>query len=248
VAPEKRPDPNAELVDASHLLLSNALDDTSGLVSALSTTLQQMKLGTPARPSATAPVVATSEGTVSRHYGLGPGAGGGPGGKGRGWKQGGVVSRRFSLGGTSGAFRADVCFIRPGTRSLDAIRQCPRELTFYTDSLSVSPRRFAEGFPGITDRTEWFAIRYQGKFTISEPGQYYFRLVSDDGARLWIDGMPIVDNDGIHPPRSQSGNTQLTAGEHELFVSYFQGPRYDVALQLFVTPPDGSERLLSSKL
>jgi hypothetical protein len=248
VAPERQPDPNAEVVDSSRLLLSSTIDSTTGLVSALATTLQHTHLGTPARPSATAPIVATSERTISRHYGLGPGANGGPGGKGSGWKTGGVVARRFSLGGTSGAFRADVCFIRPGTRSLDAITRCPKEITFFTDSLAVSPRRFAEGFPGISSRTEWFAIRYRGKFSVTEAGQYYFRLISDDGARLWIDGIPIVDNDGIHPPRSQTGNTRLESGEHELFVSYFQGPRYDVALQLFVTPPGGGERLLRPKM
>jgi hypothetical protein len=40
----------------------------------------------------------------------------------------------------------------------------------------------------------------------------------------------------------------LEAGEHSLFVNYYQGPRETIALQLFVTPPTGQERLLGPVL
>ena len=43
--------------------------------------------------------------------------------------------------------------------------------TIYTNSLNVSPQRFDESFPGITDRFEWFAIDYTGKFWIEQPGE-----------------------------------------------------------------------------
>ncbi len=47
-------------------------------------------------------------------------------------------------------------------------------------------------------------------------GDYYrFRLVSDDGAILYIDGYPVIDNDGQHPPVSKQATIQLAAGEHE---------------------------------
>ncbi len=44
------------------------------------------------------------------------------------------------------------------------------------------------GFPGLTDRFEWFAMDYSGKFWIDRTGLYRFRLVSDDGAMLYVDG------------------------------------------------------------
>ena len=37
-----------------------------------------------------------------------------------------------------------------------------------------------------------------------------FYTSSDDGSRLWIDGTPVVDNDGIHPPIERSGSIALT--------------------------------------
>jgi hypothetical protein len=46
--------------------------------------------------------------------------------------------------------------------------------TIYTTSLNVPPQDFLIGFPGITQRFEWFAIDYSGKFWIETPGLYGF--------------------------------------------------------------------------
>lgn len=206
---------------------------------------RQQRLASRTPLTATAPVVARSDASLSRHAGEGPGANGGPGGPGRGRGYGrGVVTRRFAFGGPSGAFRADVCLIDPAVRSLREIKSCPRVATFFTNELNVSPRRFTEGFPGVSDRMEFFAIRYTGKFQVAESGYYKFRLISDDGAILYIDGHAVVDNDGQHPPMIKAATIPLTAGQHELFVSYYQGPRETLALQLFVQREGGSERLL----
>lgn len=248
VAPETEPDPEAAPASGLDLLAEPAVD-IEGLPDTVRPAAIRNRTLTPAkRPSATAPVVARSDAQKSRHYGLGPGRGGGPGGKGSGWGNGNgnvVIKQKFAFGGPTGAFRADVCFIHEGTSSLASITRCPREATFYTDILDVSPRRFNAGFPGVSTRSEWFAIRYRGKFTIRASGQYYFRLLSDDGSKLYIDGFMIIDNDGTHPPSARHGNMRLMAGEHELFVSYFQGPRDNIALQLFVTPPGGEEQILT---
>lgn len=118
-----------------------------------------------------------------------------------------------------------------------------REGTLFTDRLDVAPRSFTAGFPGVTDRFEWFAIDFTGAFTIEKAGVYKWRLFSDDGSRLWIDGAEIVTNDGIHGPDSQEGEVALKAGPHRLRVAYFQGPAESVALQLFVTPPGQEEKI-----
>jgi hypothetical protein len=200
-------------------------------------------------PTATAPDVARQHASTSRSVGYGPGAHTGPGGPGRGSSYGnGVVKQRFAFGGPTGAFRADVCFIESTVRRIADIKQCPRVVTFFTDVLNVPPRRFTEGFPGVSDRIEWFAIRYTGRFTVTAADYYTFRLVSDDGAILYIDGHEIIDNDGQHPPAMRRATIQLEAGEHRLFVSYFQGPRENIALQLFVAPSGGAERLLGPVL
>jgi hypothetical protein len=119
--------------------------------------------------------------------------------------------------------------------------------TIYTQSLAVPPRDFNEGFPGIPDVFEWFAIDYNGRFWIEEPGEYHFLLTSDDGSRLYIDGKKVVDNDGVHAPETQEGKAKLKRGVHDIHVQYFQGPRYHVALILEVLPPDGRRRIFSTR-
>jgi hypothetical protein len=113
--------------------------------------------------------------------------------------------------------------------------------TIYTTALNVPTRDFTQGFPGVTKRFEWFAIDYTGRFWIQKPGVYEFNLTSDDGAKLYIDGRESIDNDGQHPPVTRQGRTSLSGGIHRIRVSYFQGPRYQVALVLKVAGPDDKE-------
>jgi PA14 domain len=107
----------------------------------------------------------------------------------------------------------------------------------YTASLNLPPQDFRQGFPGVTKRIEWFAIDYLGKFWINDPGTYMFSLLSDDGAKLYIDDQTIIDNDGVHPPRTRYTGVQLASGLHRIRVSYFQGPKFYVALVLKVAGP-----------
>lgn len=118
--------------------------------------------------------------------------------------------------------------------------------TIYTSSLNIPVQDFRQGFPGVTNRFEWFAIDYTGRFWIDRPGTYRFLLTSDDGARLSIDGETIVDNDGIHPPEDKIGSVSLSGGIHRIRISYFQGPRYQVALVLQVAPPNEDFRIFST--
>ena len=48
------------------------------------------------------------------------------------------------------------------------------------------------------------AMKFDGFLKIARDGEYRFRLTSDDGSKLWIDGKPVVANDGIHAPTTAS--------------------------------------------
>jgi hypothetical protein len=116
----------------------------------------------------------------------------------------------------------------------------------YTSALNVPARDFHEGFPGVTDRFEWFAIDYTGRFWIERPGLYRFELTSDDGSKLYIDDRLVVDNDGEHPPETRIGVLTLEGGIHRIRVSYFQGRRYQVALVLRVAGVGEELRVFST--
>lgn len=113
----------------------------------------------------------------------------------------------------------------------------------WTNELNIMPRHWRAGFPGLTDRNEWFAIDYQGRFFTAKPGRYVFALLSDDGSRLSIDDTPVIDNDCTHPPDLRLGAAQLNSGVHSIRVSYFQGPRDCLALLLAIAGPDGDWRV-----
>ncbi|HEY4088687.1 MAG TPA: PA14 domain-containing protein [Bryobacteraceae bacterium] len=109
--------------------------------------------------------------------------------------------------------------------------------TIYTTSLNIPPQDYKLGFSGISDRLEWFAIDYRGKFWVEDAGDYRFELMADDGAMLYVDGQLVIDNSGLHPPVTLHGKMGLREGTHMIRVSYFQGLKYQVALVLKIARP-----------
>ncbi len=142
--------------------------------------------------------------------------------------------------------RGQVYHIRRNTTQLPDFQKLKPQGTLYTASLNIPAQDFRQGFPGVTKRFEWFAIDYSGRFWIDKPGQFRFVLTSDDGARLYIDDREVIDNDGQHPPQERTGGADLSHGIHTIRISYFQGPRSQVALVLRVAPPGEPPRIFST--
>jgi hypothetical protein len=111
-----------------------------------------------------------------------------------------------------------------------------------TNRLDIPNRSFQEGFPGLTDRFEWFGLDYRGQCRFTA-GEHTFRLSSDDGSRLYIDDQLLIKNDGVHSEVSVGAKLKLEAGLHRMRVTYFQGPATEIALQFFVTNPGSSEQV-----
>ncbi len=142
-----------------------------------------------------------------------------------------------------GMLRGEVFALPENTHHLPDFSELRPIATLFAHEVNIAPRSFSQGFPGVPDRVEWFGVRYNGTFRVASAGQYRFRVLADDGARLVIDGHTVISNDGIHPPTWGEGAVPLSAGEHRVVVEYFQGPRFDIALQVFWTRPGGQETL-----
>jgi PA14 domain len=142
---------------------------------------------------------------------------------------------------SNSGFHGQIYFIDPGSRKLPHFSRLKPVGSIYVPYLCVPARSFEEGFPGVTDRFEWFAIDYTGKFWFTKPGLYRFALASDDGSILYIDGKGVIHNDGQHPVIEKTAAVNLKAGAHAIRVSYFQGPRFHVALVLQVAGPGDDE-------
>jgi hypothetical protein len=91
-------------------------------------------------------------------------------------------------------------------------------------------------------------IEYTGVFTVGKDGTYEFRLHSDDGSYLFVDGAMVIENDGKHQPTSRSGSIHLKTGAHQLRLLYAQTTDR-MALQLFVVVPGtGVEQLFTPRI
>ena len=117
--------------------------------------------------------------------------------------------------------------------------------------LNIPNQSFDVGFPGLGENLlEWFSIRFYGFIKIESAGIHTFETCSDDGSNLYLMDqgslIKIVDNDGTHGSRCVSGDISLEIGYYPIIVDYFQGPRYNIQLQLYWTQPDSSKTIIQS--
>ena len=117
------------------------------------------------------------------------------------------------------------------------------------DSLQAEAEGTVEAFDiGPSLQKEFFAFRFTGFIQIPEKGVYNFYLVSDDGSRLYIGENLVVDNDGLHGSKEETGRIALDAGLHPITVLFFQrtgGVDFEVSLS---GPGLDKQAIPSSKL
>ncbi|MCC7293994.1 MAG: DUF1080 domain-containing protein [Phycisphaerales bacterium] len=66
-----------------------------------------------------------------------------------------------------------------------------------------------------------FLTEVTAVLTLDKPGEYTFRVTSDDGSRVILDSRPIIDFDGLQGGTSATGTVGLMPGEHTLRVVHF---------------------------
>lgn len=78
-------------------------------------------------------------------------------------------------------------------------------------------------FPGDTVQDDDdFAIRATGTVTVPSSGLWTFGTNSDDGVRLLIDGVQVIDDDTLHAAEDRFGTVELAAGTHSIDLLYFE--------------------------
>lgn len=66
------------------------------------------------------------------------------------------------------------------------------------------------------------SIRWTGKF-IFEDARYQCTATYDDGMRVWVDGVLVIDDWASGASRTTVRTVQMSEGEHDLRVEYFNG-------------------------
>ncbi len=67
-----------------------------------------------------------------------------------------------------------------------------------------------------------FGADITGCLDVAVDGNYQFKLNSDDGSLLFIDGNLVVNNGGGHAPQVRTGNIWLDAGTYPFEVQFFE--------------------------
>ena len=105
----------------------------------------------------------------------------------------------------------------------------------------------AASWPGIEmSARHRFAARYSFFLFAPATGDYALRLQSDDGTVLSLDGVPFLDNDGVHGRRAVSASVRLTRGFHEIEIGYFD-EGYRCGLQLLWSGPGFDWRVVPAE-
>ncbi|MBC7937692.1 MAG: PKD domain-containing protein [Rhizobacter sp.] len=74
----------------------------------------------------------------------------------------------------------------------------------------------------VANRTDLIGFSFTGFVTVPADGVYTFYTTSDDGSKLLIDNVTVVNNDGLHAAQEKSGTIGLKAGKHAITGLFFE--------------------------
>lgn len=130
---------------------------------------------------------------------------------------------------------------------------------FYLDNLSFLPA-LGNKEPDVTGKSFEItsdelknkiksntAVRFTTQIEIDQANTYKFYLRSDDGSKLFVNGKPVVDNDGDHGVQEKDGEIHLEPGQHAIEVLWFNGGG-DGWLDVFVETVHMPKQILSTTL
>lgn len=103
--------------------------------------------------------------------------------------------------------------------------------------------------PGIElkKREDDYGFVFEGFVKVEADGIYSFFLETDDGSKLFLDGIPVIENDGVHGMAEKNGEIALVKGFHQIRVEYFQGTGGS-GLALRVSGPGLNKQVIPAKM
>jgi hypothetical protein len=108
------------------------------------------------------------------------------------------------------------------------------DLTPIRDFLNTSGSNDGATYQGTDDNFDDGALQLKGFIRVPEAGTVGFHMSSDDGTRLWIGGVPVVNNDGSHggnptEARSRGDATFDAPGVYPIEIVWWNGNWTDPA-------------------
>jgi len=75
---------------------------------------------------------------------------------------------------------------------------------------------------GLSHREDEFAVVLEGYVQIKNEGIQHFFVNSDDGSKLYIDDVLLIDHDELHSAIKKTAQAMLAPGLHKIRVEYFE--------------------------
>ena len=97
---------------------------------------------------------------------------------------------------------------------------------------------WGNGSPGTGVNPDQFSVRWLGRVEASTTGTYKFQTVSNDGVRLWINDVLVIDNWTNHSSTTNtSAPINLVAGQaYEIKLEYYDNTGSSVIRLRWITP------------
>lgn len=96
--------------------------------------------------------------------------------------------------------------------------------------------------------SDTFATRWAGQLRIDEPGDYTFRYITDDGQRLWVDGVRVLDDWDDTSHDNSATPISLEPGWHDLTIDHTESTGAARAVLTMASNGGAAEPLQPSNL
>ncbi|MEM9436667.1 MAG: Hint domain-containing protein [Pseudomonadota bacterium] len=94
--------------------------------------------------------------------------------------------------------------------------------------------------PSAYDTGDDFALKFETELTVATGGTYTFTTSSDDGSRLFVDGVEVVANDGLQATNTESGTITLGPGTYTVEIVYFENDGQQTLSSTIAGPDTGN--------
>jgi glucose/arabinose dehydrogenase len=140
------------------------------------------------------------------------------------WSDGGAATHSINTPASDTTYTATFRVASPAANGLAASYFNNMTLTG-TPVTRTDPKvdfDWGTGSPAPGVGTNNFSVRWTGQIQPKVSGAHTFYTQSDDGVRLWVNGVLVIDNWTDHAPTENTGTINLTAGQ-----------RYDLKMEFY---------------
>lgn len=99
---------------------------------------------------------------------------------------------------------------------------------------------FDWGTGSPTGQADYFSAQWTGTINFATAGVYRFNTTSDDGVRLIVGGVTVIDQWTNHSSTLYSANVTLPAGDSQVVMQYYENTGRAIAQLSWVPAPLGS--------